>query len=72
MNPASILQAITAAMSVANSLVEVGRDVAPLVQAVYGVLAKGENVTREDLDTLRRQSDAWGAEISAPLPPEEE
>ena len=71
MNPALILQAITSAMSVANSAIAIGRDVAPIVEAVYGVLVKGNSVTQADLDMLRRQSDAWSVEIQKEIPPEE-
>ena len=72
MNPLTIITAVTAAISVVKQLIDLGKDVAPLVTKTYDVLVKGEDVTQAELDELRILSDSYSAEIQQPVPPEEE
>lgn len=72
MDPLTILAAVTTAIKLAQTFIEVGKDAAPILSKVYALLSKGDQATQADIDELQVQSDAWAAEIDQPIPPEEE
>lgn len=63
-----ILGALKTAATVAQSLLDVGKDITPIATTIIGIVAKGEDATEEDLRLLQEQSDKWAAEILAADP----
>ncbi len=72
MNVAAIISAVASAMSLAQQLVDLGRDVSPILSRAGELLLKGDLATEDDVVALQAMSDAYAAEIEATeLPPEE-
>lgn len=63
--------AIATALSVAQKAYELGKDILPIIEKIYDILTKGEDVTKEELQELQDMSDSLSAEIQKPIPPEE-
>lgn len=69
----TIVQAIHSAVVAIQQAASAGQDLAPMLRTLYNVTIKGGDVSQEDIDALRAQSDAWSSEIqTTELKPEEE
>lgn len=70
MELAAIMGAINTAAAVAQSLMAIGQNAAPIIAKIVGFTAKGENVTQADVDALRATAKELSAQIMKPLPEE--
>jgi hypothetical protein len=67
---AAVVDAINTAINVGSTLIQAGKDAAPVAKLIYDTFVDKKDVTQEQLEAFQADTDRLSEELQAPLPPE--
>jgi hypothetical protein len=66
----SVVSAINTAINVGATLIQAGKDAAPVAKLIYDTFIDKKEVTQAELEAFQAETDRLSEELQAPLPPE--